>query len=87
MVFILHAVEILQFNFKKIIGIGLKKNSDYLTGLGLTLWYMRPGPEEYSNNLIAPGLILWYLGLGLEKCLDYLTGVRLILRYIGLKLT
>ena len=86
MVFTLHAVEILQFNFKKIIGLGLKKILDYLTGLGLTLWYMRPGPEKYWNYLIAPGLILWY-GLGLEKCLDYLTGVRLILRYIGLKLT
>ena len=58
------------------------KNSEYLTGLGLTLWYIRLGLE-----LIALGLILWYVGLGFEKNSDYLTGVRLNLRYIGLRLT
>ena len=58
------------------------KNSEYLTGLGLTLWYIRLGLE-----LIALGLILWYVGLGFEKYSDYLTGVRLNLRYIGLRLT
>ena len=63
------------------------KNSDRLTGLGLTLWYTWLGFEKYSNYVIAHGLILWYIGLGLEKCLDYLTGVRLILSYIGFGLT
>ena len=62
------------------------KKSYYLTGLGLTLWYIRLGFEKYSNYLIALGLILWYL-TWLEKCLHYLTGVRLILRYIGLRQT
>ena len=60
------------------------KNSDYLTEIGLTLWYIRIGFENYLNAL---GSILWYIGLGLEKITDYLTGVKLILRYIGLKLT
>ena len=58
------------------------KNSDYLTGLGLTLdWKIL----EIFNTL---GLILWYIELGLEKYLDFLTGgVRLILWYIGLGIT
>ena len=63
------------------------KNSDYLTGLGLTLWYIRLGLEKYSNYLIALGLILWYIELGREKCSDYLNGVRFLLKYNGPRLT
>ena len=84
LVFILHTVAILQFNFNKSLDLGLKKPGLYLTGLGLTLWYIRLGLENY---LIALDLILRYTGLGLEKTSDYLTGVRLILRHIGFRLT
>ena len=84
LVFILHTVAILQFNFNKSLDLGLKKPGLYLTGLGLTLWYIRLGLENY---LFALGLILRYIGLGLEIISDYLTGIRLILWYIGLRLT
>ena len=60
------------------------KNLDYLTGLGLTLWYIGLGLEKYLNYLIVLGLILWHIELGLEQFSDYLTGIRLILWYIGL---
>ena len=63
------------------------KNSDYLTGLGSTLWYIGLEPEKYSNYLNALDLILWYIGLGLDKWSDYLIGVRLILWYIWLGLS
>ena len=43
------------------------KSSDYFTGLGLTLWYIRLELEIYSNYLIALGLILWYIGLELKS--------------------
>ena len=43
------------------------KNSNYLTGLGLTLWYNRLGLEKHSNYLIALDWILWYNGLGLKS--------------------
>ena len=90
MVFILDTVKIYCNLISKNHWAGTWKNSDCLTGLGLTLWYtgyIGLGFEKYSNYLIAFGLILWYIGLGLQKCLDYLTGVRLILSYIGLGLT
>ena len=48
----------------KIIGLGLEKYPDYLTGLGLTLWYIGFGLEKYSDYLTGPGLISWYIGLG-----------------------
>ena len=91
MVFILSVIsatyswDILQFNITKSLNWSWK-NSDYLTGLGLTWSYTGLGPEKYSNCLNAVGLILSYIGLGLEKWSKYLTGVRLILRYIWLGL-
>ena len=40
---------ILQLSLKKSLELNLKKYSDCLTGLGLTLWYIRFGPEEYLD--------------------------------------
>ena len=49
------------------IGFRLEIYSDYITGLGLTLWYIDLGLEKYSNQLTGTGLTLWYIGLELEK--------------------
>ena len=57
-----------------------------LTGLGLTLWYIRLEFEIYLNYLTGLGLILWYTGVRLEKYSDYLAGFRLILWYTGIGL-
>ena len=50
----------------KIIGLGLEKYPDYLTGLGLTLWYIGFGLEKCSDYVTRLELIL-YVGLTLEK--------------------
>ena len=70
---ITYSWDILQFKVKEIVGLGLEKHSDYLTGLGLTLWCIRFGLEKYLDYLSELWLILYYVGLGVEKYLDYLT--------------
>ena len=41
------------------------KNSDYLTGLGLTLWYIRLVLEKCSGYLTAVRVIVRYIGFRL----------------------
>ena len=48
--------DILQFELKKLLG------SDYLTGVGLTLWYIGFGFEKYSDYFTGLGLILLNTG-------------------------
>ena len=45
--------DILKFNFKKSMDLGLK-NSDYLTGLRLTLWHMGIWLEKTWTTLLDP---------------------------------
>ena len=56
-------VEIFCNLIKQISGPGL----DYLTGLGLPLWYTGFGLEKYSDYFTGFGLILCYIRLGLEN--------------------
>ena len=58
--------------------IGLEKHWDYLTGLGLTLWYIGFWLEINWEYLTGPEIIL-YVGTGLEKYSNYLTGFGLTL--------
>ena len=49
--------DILKFNFKKSLDLVLK-NSDYLTGLRLTLRHMRIWLEKNVNYLAGPEFVL-----------------------------
>ena len=51
------------------IELGIEKHWHYLTGLGLTLWYIGFGLEKYLDYLTELKLIL-YFGLGLENYLN-----------------
>ena len=46
----------LAIHFKEIIGLGLEKHSDYVTGNGLTSWYIGFGIEKHSDYLTGFGL-------------------------------
>ena len=49
-------------------GLELEKYLNYLTGLGLILWYiMELDLKSIQDYLIGFELITWYIGLGLEK--------------------
>ena len=56
---------IFQFSFIKNIRTWTWKILDYLTGIGLTLWYVGLGLQKYLNCLTGLGIVLWYIGLGL----------------------
>ena len=65
------------------IELGIEKHWHYLTGLGLTLWYIGFGLEKYLDYLTELKLIL-YFGLDLENYLNYLTGFELTLSVYGI---
>ena len=59
---------------------------DYLTGLGLTLWYIGIGLKKYMSYYRGIGLISLYIRVKQKKYSDYFTEFGLISWYIGLGL-
>ena len=85
-VFILHFIsftyiwDILQFDLKKSLDLGLKKQLNHLSGIRLTLMYW--GWTWKALWVWIPFMIV----IRLEKTWNYLTELGLILLYIGLRL-